>query len=208
MQLKPLFEFLKTHPQAIVVLRHAHRYTEAKGAFGNEQPLSHQGKREAFYLGKQLSAIPWKELHTSPLIRCVQTSEQLLKGFDQSIPIIPTKVLGDPGVFINDPLIAGSHFLDRSWSEIAQDIIQQKPLQGIRSLQEGYQLFLNYVLNLSQFPVLMISHDIIICLLCSYLFNSHDPSKFIPNFLEGFCLSLDSSVICFRNQIKSFSCVF
>jgi hypothetical protein len=208
MQLKPLFEFLKHHPQAIVILRHAHRYTQTKGTFGNKQPLSQQGKREAFYLGKQLSTIPWKELHTSPLIRCVQTSEQFLKGFSQSIPIIPTKILGDPGIFIDDSQIAGSHFLDRPWSEIAQDIIQEKPLPGIRSIKEGCQLFMNYVLNLSQFPILMITHDIIICLLCSYLFSSNDASKFIPNFLEGFCLSLDSSTICFRNQIKSLSCVF
>jgi broad specificity phosphatase PhoE len=194
-------------PQTIVVLRHAHRHLSSATTFGNEQPLSRKGVKEAFFLGKQIADISWKEIHTSPLIRCVQTSEKLMEGTGRSIPMIRTNLLGDPGIFIDDPQKAGAHFLKRPWIEIAQEIAAKKKLPGIRSLKEGSQLFIDYTLKMPQFPSLMVSHDIIICLLCCYFFESTDVKKFVPGFLEGFSLSLDPLTICFRQERKSFSSV-
>ena len=143
-------------------------------------------------LGKKLGKIKWGEIHTSPLIRCEQTAFHFLKGAQQIRPIIKSQVLGDPGPFVNNPQKAGPHFL-------LNKVNRHTPIPGMRTVEEGGRLFVNYLNTIQLFPCLMISHDIIIALLISY-FSKIEID--FPNFLDGFCLKIepDNLTLFIENQ--------
>lgn len=176
-------------------MRHGHRIEARQGSFGNDLALTLEGKKASENLGAQ-SKVLWGEVHTSPILRCVQTSEEILKGAHQTIPIMTTKVLGDPGPFIEDPEIAGPVFLEKPLLQIAQTLVDGKTrIPGMRSLEEGGKLFLEYVLKVKYFPCLMITHDIVICLLCCFFLESNEVHKYLPAFLEGFVLDVKTKKV-------------
>jgi len=173
----------------ILILRHGDRQEIPSGSFGNELLLTAKGRKSSLSLGKKLAHIRWAQVFSSPLIRCQETAEQFLKGAGQSLPVILTPLLGDPGPFVLDPDLAGSMFLENAPYKIMQKILAAEHVPGMRTLEDGVKLFIDYLKTLTHFPCLMISHDIIIALLQSYFFKSI-PHKF-PDFLEGFWLQVD-----------------
>jgi len=178
---------------AILVLRHGHRQEMERGSFGENLELTAEGRNAAQMLGSSLSAIPFGEIHASPILRCVQTAEAWLQGAEQDIKIYPSKVLGDPGPFISDAAQAGPLFLEHPLEHIAQLLADGMALPpGMRSMEEGAALFVTYALSVKRFPCLMITHDIVICLLCCYFFGSRDVQKYSPGFLQGFLMECDS----------------
>ncbi len=176
----------------IVVIRHGHREKYKHQSFGNDVELTMEGKAASSTLGSAMKRVPLGEVHTSPLTRCVQTAQELLKGSGQKSNIISSKVLGDPGPFIIDPIQAGPLFLQHSLQDMALAIVKGEKLPGIRSLEEGGLLFLNYISQVKRFPCLMISHDIIICLLLCFFFKSKEVNNYMPDFLEGFTMNRES----------------
>lgn len=177
--------------QTVIILRHAHRSPFLPKSLGNDVKLTVKGKREARMLGRSFAQIPLGKVYTSPLRRCIQTIEELLKGAQQAPPIIQSKMLGDPGLFIEDPQQVKTIFLENTIQEIAQTIVNGQTLPGMRSLAEGGKLFLESVRQIKCFPCLMITHDIIICLLCCFFFRSKNVQKYLPGFLEGVSIELN-----------------
>jgi hypothetical protein len=146
---------MRSKTKSILVIRHGHREEHRSGSFGNELTLTEEGKQTSFAFGKYLENIPLGEIHTSPILRCVQTAEELLKGAHQELSLSSSTVLGDPGPFILDPERAGPVFTQRPLLEIAQAIAAGKTLPGIRSLEEGASLFLQHLVQ----ETLSLSHD-------------------------------------------------
>ncbi len=189
----------------IVILRHAHRFEIGREEFGNDETITLEGKKAAERLGSSLAGIPLGEVHTSPILRCVQTTEELLRGARQKIQINSSTMLGNPGPFVADSEEAGPIFLKNPLQEIAKNVVEgKKRIPGMRSLAEGGQLFLDYALKVKSFPCLMITHDIVICLLCCFFFTSMEVQKYFPGFLEGFALNIDSERISifYRDEIS------
>lgn len=169
----------------ILFLRHAERAPFKQGSFGHKAHLTKQGRKDSERLGDKLGKFQWGEIHCSPLIRCEETALCFLKGAKQEIPIQFSTLLGDPGVFVAEPEVAGRYFLENSIIEIMNKMLSSEPIPGMRSLEEGALLLISYLKKVHFFPCLMITHDIIIALLKSY-FLKHPPQ--IPLFLDGFSL--------------------
>ena len=185
--------FLKDNPQnSILILRHAHRKEHTQGSFGHDLELTEKGRQHSFCLGQLISNGPLIEIHTSPVLRCVQTAEEILKGANQKRQIVTSKILGDPGPFIADCKKAGPLFLERSIEEIAHALVNGRKLSGMRSLEEGARIFLNHIFQFKHFPCVMISHDIIICLLECFLLKSKNIKDHMPDFLEGFSMRMET----------------
>jgi|CXWL01.1.fsa_nt_gi hypothetical protein len=176
--------------QTVTVLRHSHRPTLDQNFFGNDLELTLKGKRAARILGRSFAQIPLGEVYTSPILRCVQTTEEFLKGAGQTSSIFMSKLLGDPGLFVADAKLAGPVFLENTIEKIALAIVNGQTLPGMRPLAEGGKLFLENILQIKCFPCLMITHDIVICLLCCFFFQSKDVQKYLPGFLEGFSMKI------------------
>jgi len=173
----------------ILILRHAERGEIPSGSFGHDLLLTEEGRKSSLSLGKKLAHIRWAQVFSSPLIRCQETAEHFLKGTGQSLPITLTPHLGDPGPFVFDQEKAGSIFLENTPYIIMQKILSAQHVPGMRTLEDGVKLFVDYLKTFTHFPCLMISHDIIIALLQAY-FSKSTPHKF-PDFLNGFWLKID-----------------
>lgn len=179
----------------IKILRHGEREKHKKGSFGHDLQLTEKGRQEAFALGQSMrDQIPF-DIHTSPILRCVQTAEEILRGAGCKGRIILSSVLGDPGPFVTDCARAGPIFLEKSVEEIAEALVNQETLPGLSSLEKGADVFFNYLSQLQHFPCLMISHDIIICLLACFLAKSKDVKKHMPGFLEGFSVMKNNCMV-------------
>lgn len=169
----------------VLIIRHSQRHPISPGTFGHDICLTDQGKLESEKTGEKLKGIQWGEVHSSPLIRCAETSQHFLNGAGQNIQIQFSSLLGNPGIFIDKPEVAGRYFLENPIHEIATKIFYSDPFPGMRKLSEAGLLFTNYLKTIKRFPCLMISHDIIVALLKSYFFKT--PPE-IPNYLEGFTI--------------------
>jgi phosphohistidine phosphatase SixA len=66
--------------------------------------LSKQGKLDSINYGKKLlkNNTNIAQIITSPIKRCVQTSELIAIGLSKNIPIIHATELGNPGIYISD----------------------------------------------------------------------------------------------------------
>lgn len=179
----------------IIVIRHAHRMEAKLGSFGNESGLTTEGAQAALSLGQTMKNTKLGEVHTSPVFRCEQTANLILSGALQNPPVFYSQNLGNPGVFIENPAYAESAFLHFSPHQIAQKIADGETIPGMRSLTNGGECFLEYTLGVKKFPCLMITHDIIICLLCCFFFQSKEAAKYFPDFLKGFSLNTESKQV-------------
>lgn len=180
---------------SILVIRHGHREEKSPKTFGNDMVLTPEGREASALLGSSIAELKIGEVHTSPILRCVQTAEEVLKGANQQIPLFLSKALGDPGPFVLDPARAGPIFLEMPLQQIMQSLVEGRKLPGMPSLAEGGRLFLDFISQVKQFPCLMISHDIIICLLCCFFFESTNIEKYMPYFLQGFLMTIDGSSV-------------
>jgi hypothetical protein len=89
-----------------MLLRHAARPPIPPGEVGNELALTEEGfvlaRQLGLLLGERLAA-----LHSSPVLRCMQTAEALREGSRSSLDIHPDRMLGAPGAFIRDERLGG-----------------------------------------------------------------------------------------------------
>jgi phosphohistidine phosphatase SixA len=175
----------------ILLLRHAERPPFQAGSFGHDSRLTEKGREDSVKVGEILGKFRWGEIHSSPLIRCEETAQCFLKGAQQELSIQFSTFLGNPGVFVSDPTLAGPYFLANSIQESLEKMLLAEHIPGVRSLKEGAHLFINYLKTIQIFPCLMITHDVIIALLKSYFF---DVPPQIPLFLDGFSLQLEEVI--------------
>ena len=89
------------------LLRHSVRDHLSSGDAGYTLPITEVGARLATELGKMIGK-RLRSLHSSPLLRCVQTAEALRAGAAADLSILRDRLLGDPGVYVVDSRRASS----------------------------------------------------------------------------------------------------
>lgn len=146
---------------ASLMLRHGEK---AKlGGHHLADPLSDSGRREAVRLGRELSAVRWARIHTSPVSRCSETAKALREGLGRpdDLTIDETTKLGDPGPFVVQPArlsqLAGSN---ERLMEILQQHARGVAHPCLSSLEDGARMVLSLVAKRE--PAILISHDAII----------------------------------------------
>ncbi len=173
----------------ILILRHGERPPSIPGEYGNDLCLTHQGRLDSEKMGEKLQGIAWGEIHSSPVLRCQETASCFLKGTKQFLPIHLSSCLGNPGIFVAEPNVAGPYFLNKTNHQMIHALYWGEQIPGVRNIKEGCELFIEYLKTIKLFPCVMFSHDIIIALLKSYFFNV---APQLPTFLDGFCISKDN----------------
>ncbi|MDT8445927.1 MAG: histidine phosphatase family protein [bacterium] len=199
-----LFETLERVPTGVpyaLLLRHAERFEITQGAFGHEVPLKPAGLEAAHKLGALLPQAPVKAYH-SPLFRCQQTAEAILSGAQSDLR--PTRL--DPLflAYFKDLNAAEAILQARHVRHVVTALTHREPVDGMRSLDEGSQELLSWLLS-PQEPGLHLfcSHDHILCLLNHYIrqLEGFDAS-FWPDYLEGmaFWREGDRAYAAFRGE--------
>ncbi len=181
-----------------LVIRHAEREDIPAGTFGHEVNLTAQGTRAAEELGAALSGDRALTLLSSPVPRCTQTAQAMLRGAGSSSEIHTDRRLGSPGAFIVDPEIAGPLFLELPILKVARLQLQDDtPLPGMRPTKEGAAILLDLVTkNLGGTGRLdvFVTHGVILAVLVGSILGVTIEEAGWPDFLEGLLLwCLDGS---------------
>ena len=196
---------------ASLVIRHAEREDIPAGTFGHEVNLTAGGILEAEQFGAALSEKRALTVVSSPVPRCVQTAQAMVRGAGSSAKVVADRHLGAPGAFIVDAETAGPLFLGLPIPEIARRQLQDAmPLPGVRPTPEGVEILLELATNPlgdnGQLHV-FITHDIILSVFVASIFRSTVEEAGWPDFLEGLILwrSSDEVQASWRRFHKSLS---
>ena len=152
----------------IYLIRHAEKKDD-----GVHAQLTEKGLKDSFIFGKKLKKqnIQIDKIITSPIERCLQTAQEIVKGYDkQEITIEESNLLGDPGVFIQDDKKAMEIFETYKLVDIINMQLAHKKLDGFNSIEEGSRQLLEFIHNQKK-NTIMISHDAIITPFIAYINN-------------------------------------
>jgi len=177
---------------ASLVVRHAERENIPAGTFGHEVNLTAGGTLAAEQLGAALSENRALTVVSSPVPRCVQTAQAMLRGAGTSAEVLTDRSLGDPGAFIVDAETAGPLFLELPIPEIARRQLQDAmPLLGMRPTPEGVEI----LQELATSPLgdngrlhVFVTHDIILSVFVASIIDSSLEETGWPGFLERLLL--------------------
>jgi broad specificity phosphatase PhoE len=173
-----------------LLIRHADRDQIPEGSFGNEVLLNETGKENSLKFGESLSELKVNRIFTSPVGRCVQTSEQISKGYGKSIEIIETTALGNPGIPIFDDKLAGEYYLQHGGIGMYQHFTEGKNISGVLPIEEMKISMTNFIdKNTTKNGLtLFVSHDMIIAMYHYCLNKMIYTQENWVNYLSGIIL--------------------
>ena len=187
-----ILERLAAVPERVdvsLIIRHAERAEIPAGTFGHDVNLTAEGTCAAEGLGAALSGDRGLTFLSSPVPRCIQTAQAMLRGAGLSSEIHTDPRLGGPGAFVIDPETAGQLFLELPVPEIARRQIQDaSSLPGMRPTSEGIEMLLDLVTS----PLgkegrlhVFVTHDIILSVFAASILRSSLEEIGWPDYLEG-----------------------
>ncbi|MDE2843116.1 MAG: histidine phosphatase family protein [Chloroflexota bacterium] len=176
-----------------LIVRHAERGEIPSGEFGADVPLTARGMADAQRLGAALRSVREQvSAVSSPVLRCVQTAEAVLRGGGLPGVAALDRMLGDPGPFVVDPEVSGKLFLQTGIFEIVhRQLSDAEPPPGMRPTAEGIELLLclttDNLGNQGRLNV-YVTHDAVLSVLVATLFRSPLETTGWPQYLEGLLL--------------------
>lgn len=173
---------------SLFLLRHADRPPIPEGSFGNELAITHQGREKSTSLGQRIGSNLYS-IHSSPVLRCMETTQYIISGSNKTVPITEDKMLGNPGAFISNASVA-----EKNWERFGHEKVCKKllfhdqPMEGFYPPKKAAMRLLTHMMlhrPPKGFTTLFITHDIIIAAIAVRLFNLTDYKKIWPDFLDG-----------------------
>ncbi|HRA42712.1 MAG TPA: histidine phosphatase family protein [Gammaproteobacteria bacterium] len=188
----------------IGLMRHAEREKIPKGKLGNELHITQQGIDDTIKLHSYLKN-RLIEIYASPVLRCIETAE-LLKCTAKYAVVKQNRMLGDPGVFVENPEIASPFFLKYEAIEVVARLLNKKSVMPgfCLSVEEAFKKLLNHLFSLANETgiYLFITHDSILGAVNGILFPNNALVDVWPGFLETLFLYKKSGLVyaVFRGQ--------
>jgi len=175
----------------ILLIRHGEKENPPDDDPFMDVALNDNGIKDSHTLGGLLRMMfdtPLTAIHSSPLKRCVMTSENITEGYGIDLDIKTSNVLGDPGPYVKDEKIAVESFLKIYPDNIVKRHFDGEMIPGFRSLEEGSSMILKYLFeNRDNGISIHITHDVIIASLIGYLTGKiRDVENWI-GYHEGIC---------------------
>jgi len=159
--------FLDKSKNMSILIRHSERNHIPDGIHDIITPINMQGEIIAAELGKKLRIFDTIKVISSPVGRCVQTGNAIMKGFGIQSKIYLSNLLGEPGPFVFDCDAAKKHFIKMTCKTVVETQIAGQPLAGIRLIKDGSELLRNWIIseiqkNKAGNLLVFISHDAIL----------------------------------------------
>lgn len=184
-------QWLENIPQdraVALLLRHAARTSLPLGSAGDEVPITGEGGQLAQHLGERLG-LRLKTLHTSPVLRCLQTAEALRLGAGIDLPIVKDRQLGAPGAFVVDEHQAWQNWETLGHEGVVQHLMTSRSaLPGMARPDEAARKLVHHLLAISgTLPGMhvFVTHDSLIAATIAQWQEMPLPSTEWPGFLEG-----------------------
>lgn len=171
-----------------LLLRHSVRPPLDLSASDHALPITVDGAALARELGAQLGP-RLAALHTSPLVRCVQTAEQLLAGAGVACDITLDRLLGDPGVYVVDVRVAGEMWIERGHDAVMAYLAggEGTPLPGLADPTEASRRLVGHMLAPGRGPGLhvFVTHDSLVTTTVARMLGRGLGKADWPLYLEG-----------------------
>lgn len=183
-----------------ILLRHAEKAQIEADRFGNEVPLSIQGREQCVLLRERLAAYE-TVVESSPVRRCEETA-RLLTSQGERNAILSAPLLGDPGFFIENTSLTERYFLTHTPFDIVGYLLDPSRLNPrgfCASTPVAVEYFIEtLVAKLTSKIHLFVTHDIILSLVLGYLFPDLSLETAWPNYLEGLLFWKERDRLFFR----------
>ncbi len=192
-----------------ILIRHSERDFIPNKANDLTTPITTLGKQKARTLGEYLRKFEKLVIYSSPILRCVQTSEEISKGFNKTSTIHTSNILGLHGPFVYDSEKAEKEFTSKGLIQVVKDMQNCIQIEGARGKEEGSKILLSFIkeafskANKDEF-LIFISHDAIITVFLNYIFQEYFDKQNWLNFLDGCGLIKDLKRINFIRKEKSY----
>ena len=147
-----------------LIIRHSIREAIPAGETGNNIPLTAEGRQLAELLGESISS-RLASVTSSPIGRCTETAEHILRGARFKAQVPTSTVLGDPGVFIADGQKAWANFQALGTKGVMMHISREKEaLPGMKKPLEAAYALLEIMMRKCRDSGLhvFVTHDVIL----------------------------------------------
>jgi broad specificity phosphatase PhoE len=129
-----------------VLMRHSVRGPLPPGAAGNDVPITDVGVALARALGARLGT-GLRSVHSSPLLRCVQTAEALCAGASVERSIHRDRLLGDPGIYVVDDVQAWPNWEQLGHEGVMAHLVGgDEPLPGMAAPDAAARFLVQHML--------------------------------------------------------------
>jgi len=185
----------------LILLRHAERPNIPSDKVGNEVSLTKQGIHQTKLFAKSLKQ-PIISISSSPIRRCLQTAKIISNNCNYKKAIKKSKLLGDPGFFINDPELAWTHWQTKGHNTVNQYLLNGKEQwQGFHQFDDAINHMKMEIIEQlktknSGFHI-WVTHDTILATFASRVLPQPLTLNNWPNFLGHLDIYLDE-----RNNFK------
>lgn len=175
-----------------LVIRHSDRELIPEGEIGNEILINEKGVKNSVDFGKLLNQYKINKIFTSPIGRCVQTSEFITNGYGKDIEIIKSNALGDPGLHVSDEKKAGDFYLKFGFDEMYKRYKNHQKIPGVPMPKELNKLMTNFIkTNTNQNGItIFVTHDSVIAFYDFALNNKIYTKNNWINYLSGMILEI------------------
>ncbi|PCJ18938.1 MAG: hypothetical protein COB02_09390 [Candidatus Cloacimonadota bacterium] len=174
----------------IYLIRHAEKENSSVHA-----KLTKKGLESSFIYGKNLkkSNIKLTKIITSPIERCLQTSQKIAEAY-KNIIIEESSLLGNPGIFVNDGDLAMDIFNQYKLIDIINMQLSNQELEGFNDIKNASNQLLN-LMKTNKDNTLYISHDAIISPFIFFIKNrKRIVQNEIVNYLDGYSCNKNNSL--------------
>lgn len=159
-------------------------------------PLTEHGRRLAVSFGERLCG-RLRSLHTSPVLRCVQTAEALREGASPAQEASLDFLLGNPGVYVRDGRLAWSNWQRLGHVGVIRHLMSaDNPLPGMNPPSAAARALVDHMLGAAaKAPGLhvFVTHDSLVAVtVARFLKRSLDPADW-PAYLEGAFFHVDAA---------------
>lgn len=200
-----LLDGLDADASVVLFLRHAERPALAPDPSSHAVRLTIAGRESAAALGRSLST-RLGAVRTSPIVRCVETAEALLRGAGRDEAPVPDPALGNPGPFVADLALAWAE-----WQRLGHEGVMTRLVSGVDDIpglhpirQTAWALLEHALAAVEGQPGVhaFISHDVVLAPLLVGLLDRPLTRDEWPRFLEPIAVRRDaiSAVLRYRTM--------
>lgn len=192
-----------TDRPVVLLLRHSVRGPLPSGDTGYDIPITETGRRLGRDLGRALAG-RLKTLHSSPLARCVQTAEVMREGAGGALPIVPDRLLGDPGAYVVDGRRAWRNWESRGHAGVMAHVVSAcEPLPGMAHPDAAARFLVQHMLAVaSDRPGVhvFVTHDSLVTATAARMLQTPLGPDDWPWYLEGALIwrAHDCLRVCYR----------
>ncbi len=176
------------HRPIALLLRHSVREALPTNNAGDSVPITEIGYQLARDLGKVLHS-RLQSVHSSPVLRCMQTAQAILEGAETNQNIIEDRLLGDPGIYVFDGQEAWQNWEKLGHKSVIEHLMTEThALPGMAPPKQAAQLLVHHMLDIiGQHPGfhLFITHDSLLASTVAQIFGKRLKPSDWPWYLEG-----------------------